>query len=122
MPPVTDPALSSRLARPAETLVWAGAAACVAGIVATGLWRQLPAGRFAEGVALAALVALPAWGLRRWRGWSWAGALAAVWTLLLAAMGGVQPMIAVAILANLSGARFAEGEAQKLAELFLEND
>ncbi|HET9228837.1 MAG TPA: serine hydrolase domain-containing protein [Thermoanaerobaculia bacterium] len=30
--------------------------------------------------------------------------------------------VAVAILANLSGARFAEGEAQKLAELFLEND
>lgn len=30
--------------------------------------------------------------------------------------------IAVAILANLSGARFAEGEAQKLAELFLETD
>lgn len=30
--------------------------------------------------------------------------------------------IAVAILANLSGARFAEGEAQMLAELFLETD
>ena len=30
--------------------------------------------------------------------------------------------IAVAILANLSGARFAEGEAQTLAELFLETD
>lgn len=30
--------------------------------------------------------------------------------------------IAVAILANLSGARFAEAEAQKLAELFLETD
>jgi serine beta-lactamase-like protein LACTB len=30
--------------------------------------------------------------------------------------------IAVAILANLSGARYAEGEAQKLAELFLETD
>ena len=31
-------------------------------------------------------------------------------------------LLAVAILANLSGARFAEGEAQKLAELFLETD
>jgi hypothetical protein len=63
------------------------------------LWRQLPAGRFAESLALAALVALPAWGFRRWRGWSWAGALAAAWALPLAAMGGVQPMLAVAILA-----------------------
>jgi hypothetical protein len=99
MPRVTDPALAPRPFRPAEALAWAGVAACAAGIATSGLWRALPAGRFAETLALAGLVALPAWGLRRWRGWPWAGALAAVWTLLLAAMGGVQPMLAVAVLA-----------------------
>ena len=64
-------------------------ARCAAGIATTELWRQLPAGRFAETLAIAALVALPAWGLRRWRRWPWAGALALAWTAMLAAMGGV---------------------------------
>jgi hypothetical protein len=96
---VTEPAASSRPDLAAEALVWAGVAACAAGIAATGLWRQWPGGRFAESLALAALVALPAWGLRRWRGWPWAGALAAVWMLLLAAMGGPPSTLAVALLA-----------------------
>lgn len=112
MPRVTDPALAPRPFRPAEALAWAGVAACATGIATTGLWRQLPAGRFAENLALAALVALPAWGLRRWRGWPWAGALSAVWMLLLAAMGGALPMVAVALLvaaALASGSLVAPG-------------
>lgn len=96
---MTDPALPARLARPAETLAWAGVAACVIGIAATGLWRQWPAQRCVEALLLAGLVALPARSLGRWRGWPCAGALAMVWLLLLAAMGGVLPLLAVALLA-----------------------
>ena len=80
--------------RAAGLLVWAGAAACVAGVAATQLWRQAPWGRFAESLLLAALVALAAWPLRRWRGWPWAAAMAALWCVLLVAMGGVLPMAA----------------------------
>jgi hypothetical protein len=80
--------------RAAGVLVWLGVAACVAGVATTQLWRQAPWGRFAESLLLAALVALAAWPLQRWRGWPWAGAMAAIWYLLLVAMGGVLPMAA----------------------------
>lgn len=100
MPPVQD-ALQPRHAarfrdvqRAAGVLVWSGVAACVAGVATTQLWRQAPWGRFAESLLLAALVALAAWPLQRWRGWPWAGAMAAIWCLLLVAMGGVLPMAA----------------------------
>ncbi len=100
MPPVQD-ALQPRHAarfrdvqRAAGGLVWLGVAACVAGVATTQLWRQAPWGRFAESLLLAALVALAAWPLQRWRGWPWAGAMAAIWCLLLVAMGGVLPMAA----------------------------
>ncbi len=100
MPPVQD-ALQPRHAarhrdvqRAAGVLVWAGAAACIAGVVATGLWRDVPWPRFAESLLVAALVALVAWPLRRWRGWSWAAAIGAIWCVLLVAMGGALPAAA----------------------------
>lgn len=80
--------------RAAGWLVWAGVVTCVAGIATTQLWRQAPWGRFAESLLLATLVALAAWPLQRWRGWPWAGAMAAIWCLLLLAMGGALPMAA----------------------------
>ena len=82
----------------AEALCWAGLLACAGGIAATGLWRELPDGRFGESLLLAGIAALLAWPLRRWRGWSWAGALACTWLLLLALLTGPMPMIAVALL------------------------
>lgn len=82
----------------AEALVWAGVLACAAGLVATGLWAQLPLGRFGESLLLAGLAALLAWPLQRWRGWSWAASLALVWVLALVALAGVLPMLAVLLL------------------------
>lgn len=90
--------LAPRRALLAEALVWAGAVACAAGIAGTGLWTQLPLGRFGESLLLAALGALLAWPLRRWRGWSWATSLALAWAVACAALAGVAPMLAVALL------------------------
>ncbi|WP_197050239.1 hypothetical protein, partial [Novilysobacter defluvii] len=79
--------------------VWLGVAACLAGLAAFRMWSEVAAGRVAENLALMALAALLAWPLRRWRGMSWASALAVVWLGLLAWMGGVLPVVAVAALA-----------------------
>jgi hypothetical protein len=100
----------------AETLVWAGAAACIAGILATRLWAQLPLERFAESIALAGLAALLAWPLRRWRGWSWATSLAMAWAVALVAMTGVLPMLAVLLLVAAAAAigGLAVGNARPL--------
>lgn len=87
---------------PARILIAAGVAACIAGFVAHHMWTWLPAARFGESLLLAALVALLAWPLRRWRGWAWADALAIVWLALAALMGGVVPTLAV--LATAAGA------------------
>lgn len=100
MPPVQDAlqprraARSRDLHRAAGAVAWAGAAACIAGIAATQLWREVPWPRFAESLLLTALVAGAAWPLRRWRGWSWASATGAVWCVLLVAMGGALPSAA----------------------------
>jgi hypothetical protein len=88
----------SRDARWPEALVWAGVAACLAGFLQYRLWQALPAGRFGESLLLAALVALVAWPLRRWRGWRWADALALVWVAALVALTGALPALAVALL------------------------
>lgn len=79
-------------------LLWAGALACAAGWLAHRMWSALPWGRFGESLALAALVALLAWPLVRWRETPWATALAAVWLVALVAMWGPLPVLAVALL------------------------
>ncbi|MDQ2701275.1 MAG: hypothetical protein M3Y70_00350 [Pseudomonadota bacterium] len=101
---------------PAEALTWAGIAACAGGIVATGLWREIPLGRFGESLLLAAMAALLAWPLRRWRCWPWASALALAWMLLLVALTGPMPMLAVALLcaAAMALGGLAVGESRPL--------
>jgi hypothetical protein len=105
MPPVPDAAQTFRFLhsslsqRAAEAALGAGAAACAFGIARSGLWREVPANRFAESLLLAGLVALLAWPLRRWRGWPWAGAMAFVWAVFLAVLGGVLPMLAALLVA-----------------------
>jgi hypothetical protein len=64
------------------------------------LWRELPAGRFGESLLLAGLVALLAWPLQRWCRLGWANAIATLWLLALAALSGVLPALAVALLAT----------------------
>lgn len=81
-----------------EALIWAGVSACVIGFIRYRLWEVLPTGRFVESLLLAGLVALLAWPLARWRGWSWANALALVWLLVLVVLTGVLPALAVALL------------------------
>ncbi|WP_119719283.1 hypothetical protein [Cognatilysobacter tabacisoli] len=85
-------------------LLWAGAIACAAGWIAHRMWSVLPWGRFGESLALAALVALLAWPLVRWRGMPWASALAAVWLIALVAMWGPLPVLAVALLLGAAAA------------------
>lgn len=94
--PAPHPAPPSRWA---QLPVWLGVAACIAGLVAFRMWSEVAASRVAENLALMGLAALLAWPLRRWRGMRWASALAVVWLLLQAWMGGVLPVIAVAALA-----------------------
>ena len=56
--------------------------------------------RASSGPALLAVCALAAaWPLVRWRGWSWALALALLWLGGLAVFGGPMPVLAVAVLA-----------------------
>ncbi|QSX78818.1 hypothetical protein [Agrilutibacter solisilvae] len=88
----------------AQALVWAGLLACAAGVVIHGLWRELPLGRFGESSLLAGLVALLAWPLRRWREWTWAQALGAVWLLALAMLSGPVPTLAVMLLVGTGAA------------------
>lgn len=83
----------------AQLPIWPGVAASVAGLVAYRMWGEVAASRVAENLALMGLAALLAWPLRRWRGLPWASALAVVWLVLLAAMGGVLPVLAVSAMA-----------------------
>lgn len=90
-----NPALAS--SRWSEWLAYAGAMACVAGIVAQGTWQVLPAGRFAESLLIAAITAALAWPLKSWRGWSWASAISAVGLAALALFAGPVPMVAAIV-------------------------
>ncbi len=81
------------------TLLWLGMVLCVAGLAVNRMWEVLPFPRFFEHVLLALCALAMAWPLVRWRGWSWAMALALVWLAGLAVFAGPMPMLAVALLA-----------------------
>lgn len=83
----------------AHALLWAGAAACVAGIALSGLFGQWRPGRFAELLLLALLAAALAWPLRRALRWSWAGALACVQLAALVMFAGPLPVAATVLFA-----------------------
>jgi hypothetical protein len=80
-------------------LLWLGMALCAAGLVANRMWQALPFPRFFEHVLLALCALAAAWPLVRWRGWSWATALALVWLAGLVVFAGPTPVLAVAVLA-----------------------
>lgn len=96
-----DTAIADALpaSRAARWLVAAGVAATLVGLIGHGLWRELPAERFALSLALAALSLVAAWPLRRFLRWSNATALVTVWTLALAIYVGSVPLAAAALLA-----------------------
>jgi hypothetical protein len=84
--------------RVAQWLVAAGLVAIVTGLIGHGLWRELPAERFALSLLLAGLSLLIAWPLRRALRLSTAAAVAAVWLLALAVYIGLLPLLATALL------------------------
>jgi hypothetical protein len=93
-----DPAVPAPTrSHPAVVLVWAGVAAWTLGFVQHRLWEQLPGGRVAESIAVAALVSLMAWPLVHWRRWPWAPALAAVWLAAGLLAGGLPASLAVVL-------------------------
>ena len=109
-------------ARPTLTLsalvVASGLLAALAGIVAHGLWREVPLGRFGESLLLAGLVSVLAWPLTRLR-LRWAEALACVWLAACALMGGLLPAMAVAlvVLSALAAGSCLAGGQRPLASL-----
>lgn len=100
MPRVTAASdLRPRIPRAAQLLVWAGAAACVAGFAAHSMWEHWPRSRSTEFVVLALLSSGLAAAVSRWRRWRMANALALVWLAALALMWGPAPMLSAALLA-----------------------
>lgn len=83
----------------ASFLLWAGMAACVAGLATHRMWESLPFPRFFEHVLLALAAWIAAWALHRWRGWHQACALALLWLLALVVFTGPIAVLAVAALA-----------------------
>lgn len=80
-------------------LLWAGMAACLAGLLFHRMWDTLPFPRFFEHLLLAGLALLAAKPLQRVLGCSRPAALCIVWLLAVAVFGGVLPLLAVALLA-----------------------
>ena len=80
------------------TLLWLGMALCVAGLAVNRMWDALPFPRFFEHVLIALCALAAAWPLVRWRGWSWATALALLWLAGLVVFSGPMPVLAVALL------------------------
>lgn len=83
----------------AAALVWTGVLACVGGFVAHRMWTVLPASRCADLLALAVASIVLAAALRRWRGWAWANALAAVWCAALLFFVGLPAAFATLLVA-----------------------
>jgi hypothetical protein len=81
------------------TLLWLGMALCVVGLVLNRMWEALPFPRFFEHVLIALCALAAAWPLVRWRGWSWAPALALLWLAGLVVFIGPMPVLAVVLLA-----------------------
>ncbi|HVI24687.1 MAG TPA: hypothetical protein VM576_00630 [Xanthomonadaceae bacterium] len=81
-----------------RTLAWAGVGLLGVGFATHALWRELPTKPFAQGLALAALAAAAAWGLRRALRRPWAETLGWVWLAALVLMTGLTPALAVALL------------------------
>lgn len=89
-------------ARVSRLALYGGLALCVAGLLWHRMWTVLPWERLALSLALIAVATALAWPLRRFARWSWASALALVWSLALA--GFVGPAQVLATLALSAGA------------------
>jgi len=82
----------------AAALVWAGAVACVAGLVVQRLWLALTWNRCVDGLVLALVSFGLAVLLQCARSMPLATALACVWAVALVWFAGVLPVLAVALL------------------------
>lgn len=82
----------------AMALLWAGPAACVAGLGIYRLWEHWRPGRFGELLLIALAVAGLAWGLRRVTRWSQAGCQVLVLVAALAVFAGPLPLLAAGLL------------------------
>lgn len=85
-------------------LAWAGFALCVAGLGLHRMWAELPFPRFFEHLLLGILALAGGWLLRRWRGWSWAAAIGAIWFAGLVVFAEPVPVLAVILLAATASA------------------
>lgn len=90
------PAATATVAGP--WLATAGAAATVLGIAVHGVWRALPAERFALALVLAGIVVALGWPARRWLGWRAASTHVLAWTLALIVYVGPLSVLAVLLL------------------------
>jgi hypothetical protein len=97
MPDVAAPDRAP-VSRLAQALVAAGMVATIAGLLVHGLWRELPAERFALSLLLAGLSWTAAWAMQRIVHCSTASALAVTWILALAVYVGPLPVLATALL------------------------
>lgn len=82
--------LKDRLTR---GLPWIGPLLLIIGLCSTPLLSRLPENRAAELLALSLLASGGAWLLRRALGWSFASALAVLWTVVLPVFAGVLPVL-----------------------------
>ena len=82
------------------TLILAGFAACLVGLIVHRMDRVLPWARFSDTLVLAIVSILCAWPLRRFARWPWAIALAAPWLIAVVTFSGFRPAIAAALVAT----------------------
>jgi len=92
--------LARRVSAPMPALLlWAGMAACVAGLVVHRTWEALPFPRFFEHLVLALVALAASWPLQRWMKCSRAAAIAMAWVGALLVFADPLPMLAVALFA-----------------------